>query len=248
MVTQRISCSNCGAPLKYSAGEIVVTCSYCGYTVVIDVGKPFTLEHSLLPSNFDEKRAVKYVKSWMKSSFIAPGDLSWRAKFTEVQLYFLPFWVVPLTASTTFRGLFERMGPRIEKRGSINKKYNWVVYGQRRTEFPTREFDIPLEGRMPYDFRKIPKGAKVLNSEIGENEAIEIAKQQVKNDHRFLAQQDVDRIIEIETRFKIDDVYYLHAPVWIMRYKYKRKFYQVLLDGCEGEVIKGDIPTDSGFF
>jgi DNA-directed RNA polymerase subunit RPC12/RpoP len=247
MSTQKISCDHCGAPLRYSSGEIVVTCPYCGYTVVIDVGKPFTLEHALLPSNFNEKKAINLVKSWMKSSFIAPTGLALRAKFTDVQLYFLPFWIIPLTATSKYRGLFERMGPRIEKKGTINKRYNWVIFTQRRTEFPTREFNIPLEGRMPYDFRKIPEGAKVLNSEIGENEAIEIAKQQIKNDHQFLAEQEVDKIIEIETAFKIDDAYYLHAPVWIMRYKFKGKNYQVLLDGSKGEVIKGDIPTDSLF-
>nr|MDO8079806.1 hypothetical protein [Candidatus Freyarchaeota archaeon] len=248
MATQKISCQHCDAPLKYSSGEIVVTCPYCGYTVVIDVGKPFTLEHSLLPSNFDEKKAINIVKSWMNSSFIAPTGMALRAKFTDVHLYLLPFWIIPLTATSKYRGLFERMGPRIEKKETINKRYNWVIFTQRKTEFPTREFDIPLEGRMPYDFRKIPEGAKVLNSEIGENEAIEIAKQQIKNDHQFLAKQEVDKIIEIETEFKIDDAYYLHAPVWIMRYKYKGKNYQVFLDGCRGEVIKGDIPTDSGFF
>ena len=97
--------------------------------------------------------------------------------------------------------------------------------GQRKTEFPTREFDIPLEGRIPYDFRKIPEGAKVFNSEIGEDEAIEMAKQQIINDHNFLAKQDADRIIDLETKFKVGDAYYLHAPVWIMRYKYKRKNY-----------------------
>lgn len=248
MGTHKISCDHCGAPLKYFSGDIIVTCPYCGYTVVIDIGKPFTLEHSMLPSNFNEKKAINRVKSWMNHSFIAPGNLARKSKFTEVQLFFLPFWIIPVTATSTYRGLFERTGPRIEKKGTLKKRYNWVIFGQRKTEFPTREFDIPLEGRIPYDFRKIPEGAKVFNSEIGEDEAIEMAKQQIINDHNFLAKQDADRIIDLETKFKVGDAYYLHAPVWIMRYKYKRKNYQVILDGSEGEVIKGDIPTDSGFF
>ncbi|MEM3650183.1 MAG: hypothetical protein QW831_05640, partial [Candidatus Jordarchaeaceae archaeon] len=103
--------------------------------------------------------------------------------------------------------------------------------------------DIPLEGKMPYDFRKIPEGAKVLNSEIGEDEVIEMAKQQIRHDHEFLAKQDADRLIEIETEFKIGKPYYLHAPIWMINYKYKGKNYQVLLDGSRGEVIKGDLPT-----
>jgi hypothetical protein len=40
---------------------------------------------------------------------------------------------------------------------------------------------VPLEGKIPYDFRKIEGFAKVLNSEIDKEEALEIAKQQIRS-------------------------------------------------------------------
>jgi hypothetical protein len=118
-----------------------------------------------------------------------------------------------------------------------------LVLARKATDFPTREYEVPLEGKIPYDFRRIEGFAKVLNSEIERDEAIEAAKQQIENLHQFLIKQDVDKIIEMKTDFDLGDSVYLHAPVWFIVYEYKRERYRILLDGATGAVIKGDIPT-----
>jgi hypothetical protein len=47
----------------------------------------------------------------------------------------------------------------------------------------------------------------------------------------------------MENEIKIDQTVYLHAPVWFVKYEYKGKAYQLLIDGSTGTVIKGDIPS-----
>ncbi|MEM2386918.1 MAG: hypothetical protein QXO50_02740, partial [Candidatus Bathyarchaeia archaeon] len=72
---------------------------------------------------------------------------------------------------------------------------------------------------------------------------------QIFEHHRFLAQQDVDRIIEMKNEMKVNQTVYLHAPVWRIRYEYKGKTYMLWLDGATGIVIKGEIPqTKIGLF
>jgi hypothetical protein len=102
---------------------------------------------------------------------------------------------------------------------------------------------VPLEGKIPYDFRKIEGFAKVLNSEIDKDEAVELAKRQIEELHRYLIQKDVDKIIDMKTEVKVDQVVYLHAPVWFVKYEYKGNAYQLLIDGATGSSIKGDIPS-----
>ncbi len=101
---------------------------------------------------------------------------------------------------------------------------------------------MPLEGKIPYDFRKIEGFAKVLNSEIDEGEAVERAKQEIGEHHRYLAQQDVDKIIEMKNEIIINQKVYLHAPIWLVKYEYGGKNYILWMDGTNGTVIKGDIP------
>lgn len=242
-IVEEIRCSHCGAPLQFSPGEIVATCRYCGFTQVIETGKPFELEHSMILNEYKPEQIDELLRDWMRGGFLKPGDLARSSKIQEKNLTYLPFWVVSVAASSTYKGVFERLTPPVVKEGKIEKKYSWLVLARKAAGFPAREYEVPLEGKIPYDFRKIEGFAKVLNSEIERNEAVEAAKQQIENLHQFLVKQDVDKIIEMKTDFDIGDMVYLHAPVWFIIYEYKREHFNVFLDGATGSVIKGDIPS-----
>jgi len=241
-IIREIRCSYCGAPIEFSPGEIIATCRYCGYTCVIETGEAFTLEHAMFLNEYDPAQVEDIVRKWMGAGFLKPGDLARRSKIVMKELMYLPFWIVPITAVSEYEGIFERIAPPIVKTGRIEKKYNWLVLARKATEFPTREYDVPIEGKIPYDFRRIEGFAKVLNSEVDRREAVELAKQQVESHHQFLAKQDVDRIIKLKTEFSIGEPTYLHAPIWFITYEYKGGQYNILLDGATGAIIKGDIP------
>jgi hypothetical protein len=245
-VVEEISCSHCGAPIAFEPGEIIATCKYCGYTVVIETGKAFTFEHSMLQNKYDTTQIDDAVKDWMQAGFLKPQDLARKSKLTEKTLIYLPFWVVSLEVESVYKGIFERMTPSVVKEGRIEKKYDWLILARKGTEFPTREYDVPLAGKIPYDFKKIEDFAKVLNSEIDKTQAVELARQQIDEHHRYLVQQDVDRVIEMKNEMNIDQTVYLHVPIWFVRYEYKDAAYQLLMDGATAMVIKGDIPS-SGF-
>lgn len=241
-IVREINCPHCGAPLRYNPGEIVGLCSYCGYTSVLDTGKSFTLEHAMLINRFTPDQALDQVRSWMGSGFMKPNDLVQRSKIREGTLNYLPFWIVRMNVTTSYKGIFERMGPGLVKEGKIDKDYDWLVLGRRRSEFPTREYDVPLAGKIPFDFRRIESFGHVLNSELSQIEAVDMAKQQVGSHHEYLAKQDVDRIVEINHEVEIEAPVFLHAPIWFFTYEYRNGSYSIFLDGVTGSVVKGDIP------
>jgi hypothetical protein len=245
-IVEEISCSHCGAPISFKPGEMLATCKYCGYTVVIETGQTFTFEHSLLLNEYDPVKVEEPIRSWMSSGFLKPQDLAKRSKIVEKELIYLPFWVVSVEAKSSYKGIFERITPAVTKEGKIEKEYDWLVLARKATEFPTKEYNVPLEGKIPYDFRKIEAFAKVLNSEIDKDDAVELAKQQIDEHHRYLVQEDIDKIIEMKTEVDVEQVVYLHAPIWFVKFEYKGKTYQLLVDGATGTVIKGDIPS-TGF-
>ena len=241
-VVQEIRCSNCGGPLSFNPGEIIATCRYCGFTQVIDTGEAFTLEHSMILNKFSPDQVESQLHVWMRSGFLKPGDLARSSKFLEKNLTYLPFWMISVAATTSYKGVFERLTPPVVKEGKIERKYNWLVLARKATEFPTREYEVPLEGKVAYDFRKVEGFARVLNSEMEKGEAQDISRQQIESLHEFLAKQDVDKIIETKTSFEMEEAVYLHAPVWFIVYEYNGKQYNIFLDGATGTVIRGDIP------
>jgi len=242
-IVQEIRCSNCGAPIKFNPGEIVATCRYCGFTQVIETRKAFDFEHSVILNSYKPEQVDDLVRNWMRGGFLKPGDLARASKILEKNLMYVPFWLVQATATTTYKGVFERLTPPVSKEGKVEKKYNWLVLARKATEFPTREYDVPLDGKIPYDFKKIEGFSKVLNSEIERDQALEITRQQIEDAHRFLIRQDIDKIIEMKTEFEIGTSVYLHAPIWLVVYEYKGQRYRIWLDGAAGIVIKGDIPS-----
>jgi hypothetical protein len=242
-ITNEINCSHCGAPLPVQPGEILVTCSYCGFTSVIETGKPFEFEHSLILDTLQPTQVPELLKNWMNNSFIAPKDSGKKSSIAEQSLVYLPFWVVSAEARTHYIGVFERIAPAVEKEGDIENRYDWLVLARRKSDFPTRAFHISISGKIPFEATKIEQGAKVLNSEVSSEEAVQQAHDEIANLHEYLSKDNVDRLVDIKTELDVSGTYYLHAPVWFVTYVYKNSRYQVLLDGSSGEVIKGDLPN-----
>jgi DNA-directed RNA polymerase subunit RPC12/RpoP len=241
-VAQQIRCSHCGAPVDFNPGEIIATCKYCGFTTVIQTGQSFTFEHSLILNKFDEKTFETPILNWMRSGFMKPGDLARKSKVTQKELVYLPFWIVSVQAKSTYKGIFERISPAIVKEGTVDKEYDWLLLAREASGFPTREYEVPLEGKIPYDFRRIEGFAKLLNSEIDRETALDLTRQQIEVHHRYLLQQDVDRIVEMKTDVTLKQMVYLHAPIWFIKYEYKGNAYQLIIDGATGLALKGDIP------
>jgi DNA-directed RNA polymerase subunit RPC12/RpoP len=241
-IVSEIKCPNCGAQLNLSPGEMVATCRYCGYTSVVGANAPFQIQHSLILNNLNNTRITQDLQDWMRSGFMKPGDLAKKSKLMLLELRYLPFWLIPLTATSTYEGMLERISPPTPRKGTIQNEYDWLVLGRKAVEFPSRDYRVPAEGKIPFDFTKIESQAKFLNSELDSEEAVIRAKNEVEENQRFLLKQEVDQVTQFNTSFSIDKPTYLHAPLWFIQYEYKGKRYNAIIDGSSGSIVRADIP------
>ncbi len=241
-IVSEITCRNCGAPLDLKPGELVSTCRYCGFTAVVGADAAFQLEHSLILNNYNPDRIADVLQDWMGSGFLKPQDLARKGRILSLELRFLPFWLIPVKATSTYEGILERVSPPMPRKGSIENMYDWLVLGRRGTQFPTRDYKFPVTGKIPFDFSKIDSQAKFLNSELSSGEAVQQARDEVDDHQRFLAKQAVDRILSFSTEFKVETPTYVHAPLWFGQYEYRGRTYNAMIDGSSGEVLRADIP------
>ena len=242
-IVSEIKCKNCGAPLNLKPGELVATCRYCGYTAVVGADSPFQLEHSLIVNEFDTARITESLQNWMRSGFMKPGDLAKKSRIQIMELRYLPFWLVPLKATSQYEGVLERVSPPSPRKGTIENDYDWLVLGRKGAVFPTRDYSVPVEGKIPFDFKRVDPQGVFLNSEIESNEAVRHAKDEVEEHQRFLVKQDVDQVTRFSTEFNVSTPTYIHAPLWFATYEYKGRSYNAILDGSSGAVLRGDVPT-----
>ena len=241
-IVSEINCPNCGAQLNLSPGELVATCRYCGYTSVVGANTPFQMEHSLILNNLDTIRITHALQEWMRSGFMKPGDLAKKSRTSMIELRYLPFWLVPLTATSSYEGVLERIAPATPRKGTIQNEYDWLVLGRKASEFPTRDYKVPTQGKIPFDFTKIEPQAKFLNSELDSTAAVMHAKDEVEENQRFLLKQEVDQVTKFDTTFNVEKPTYLHAPLWFIQYEYKGKSYNAIIDGSSASIIRADIP------
>lgn len=245
-IVEKVDCPGCGAPLKIAAGEIVVTCEYCGTAVNLKAEKPFVLSHSIIPNNYTQQEIEEKVKAWMQSGFAMPATLARKARFKKTRLVFLPFYSITAHAVTDYKGVFTRTGQPKDVEDTITREYQWTVLARRSVAFPEREYTIPLSGKASFDLSMIE--GEFLNAEMDEDEAREKAHADIEANQDYLAKENVDQITERTTDIDIKDAEFLHAPVWFVEYQYGGRVYHVLVDGSTGEVITGDIPVEQSTF
>lgn len=245
-IVEKVSCPSCGAPLKIKAGELVIICEYCGTAVNLKAEKPFLLKHSIIPNNYSEEEIQNLVRAWMRSGYAMPENLARRARIKQARLVFLPFYVVTVHAATDYEGVFTRTGGQRRVKDTITGDYQWIIVGRRSTQFPEREYRIPLSGKASFDLSLVQ--GEFLNAEIDEDEAQERARTEIEAHHNYLMKEKVDEVAEVSTTIDVENCEFLHAPIWFIDYEYQRNVYHVIIDGSTGQVIKGDIPVEESTF
>jgi hypothetical protein len=252
-IAEKVNCPNCGAPLKLTPGDVIVTCEFCGAALNMAVGKKYFLRHSIIPNKYDSQQMTGIAKQWMGGGFLKPKDLAQSSRIKEMNLTFLPFFVIDVNATSEYEGMLTRTGQHIPKKGNFTRDYHWKVLGRRASTFPVKEYTIPLSGKVDFDLAHVSPEAKFLNAEMDEREATRKLKQEIEEHHKFLLSSEMDIIQTITTNLEIKNTEFVHAPVWNLKYEYKGKLYELIFDGASGQTIKADIPapddtSTKGFF
>lgn len=243
-ILNTLSCPDCGGPLKVHPGDAIVTCGYCGSDVNLAVGTKYFLKHSIIPPKIASDGIDSAVKGWMGRGFLKPGDLARKSKIRSKELQILPLFIVQATARTEYDGLLTRTGENCKKQGVMEKEYYWKVLGRRASKFPTRDYEVPLAAKTNFDISSLIPGAKFLNSEIGEDEAITTAKREMEEHHRFLLGREMDTVSSCVTKVEVRNTEFLHVPAWFISYEYRGKYYDLILDAATGEDIMAEIPQE----
>ncbi len=101
---QELKCPSCGAPIRPEFGETVITCDYCGGAITLGgQGWKEISKHTMLPLKVtDSSAALKAVHDWIDAGFFHRHDFE-QSKVDEGKLSYVPFWVLPVSASTTYQ-------------------------------------------------------------------------------------------------------------------------------------------------
>ncbi len=259
-----LKCPSCGAPLSPKFGEAVVTCEFCGASVSLgSEGWKNVQKHTLLPVRLSEQsQALEKVRELMDRGMFHKHAFE-ESKIKEANLAVVPYWLVPSSASTTVTFMWgeagggnsgfviggARSGPVfatggggqvINKTAELNENYNFPVVAVRGLkDYQPIDYQFSLQERTLFQLAGLPKGLKVLNGDVGEEEAKAQAKTLVK-DLQYKKAHDLHKhhtIEKIETQIEVTEGELLHAPVWRLKLEHKGKEIDVLVDANSGGIL-----------
>ncbi len=245
-LVESINCPRCGAPLPLAAGEVIITCPYCGTAARLAGDRPFLLRHAMLVVRLDRAAAEAAIGGWMEGGFLKPNDLRRAARLTSLECTYLPFYVFEVDADTAYAGVLNRTGTREERQGHLVHHYFWKVLGRRSGDFPVLEYKLPLGQKVPFDPSSMVRDARFLNAEVDEDQAVGLAREEVAAHQGELLKDIVDVVEEATTDVVVKDSEFLHAPLWFGGYTYRGRPYSIILDAASGDVVRGDIPPPTG--
>lgn len=238
-VVQSFNCAKCGAPLKMKGGEAVIVCGYCGSANNLRADKFYVVSHTWMPSRLSKDDALKRAKEWMSGGMIMPSGME-RSEITNAELVYVPLWVFKTKNKTDYSGLFLRGGEKPVS-GVEEREFYWKVLGRRQSDFPVKEYKVPLDAKVPFAIEEAMSG-RMLNGEMSEDDAKDVARQEIAAHMKLLLGEKVDRFEKCDTKTEFGEGEFLHVPIWMMEFIYKGKPYKLYIEGTNGGVVKGEIP------
>lgn len=240
-----LACPRCGGMVPIPEGQAIVKCPYCDLRSMVRGERG--LQRYQVPRRINRDQAMAALQRFLTRSRAIAVSAPKEAKLTEDFIVYLPYWM------------------------SWSRVLGWV-FGKKRIKSGDHSRYVPKEVRVTEDMHwngaacdvgefgvgKIPytnQEMEVFNPdtlhEIGMvfepvgslSEARASAEQEfaqrIKDASRL---EQVAQVFLRHVRQRLGLVYY---PLWVLRYAYRGRAFQVVLDGYSGQVLYGKAPGNA---
>lgn len=262
------TCEYCGTAIQVSQmvgpeGENIT-----GEELTEEAKETYILkEHYQITCEYNHKQAQLLMEDWITKIPGAPQDFENTAVITHNELKFYPIWVGEYKVSSSYVGIdnwpnfgrpahdkpgwYEHVSYyKREETGDIHREYQIPLLALSEKGVPKylRNYSITTTGKEYFDIQHV----KELSGEIIDSIfTVDEAKQRMQQ--AVLARQTNEmhkEVVHIKQRGDDMDergVFYIHFPVYEMKFTYGNKEYEAFIDGSTGRVIHIDVPISTKF-
>jgi hypothetical protein len=240
-----LACPRCGGMVPIPEGQVIVKCPYCDLRSMVRGERG--LQRYQVPVRINRDQALGSLRRFLTSSRAIASSASKETQLSEDFIVFLPYWI------------------------SWSRVLGWV-FGQERvrrgdkTEYDPREVKVVEDmrwngaacdvgefgvGKVPFTSQELEAfdpealhAAGMVFEPVGSlSEARSNAdwefKQQVEQASRL------DKVAQVFIRHVRQRLGLMYYPLWVIRYLYRGRSFQVVVDGYSGQVLYGKAPGNS---
>ena len=236
--SQGLVCPNCSGTVPVAEGARIVQCPYCNLHSLVQGERG--VRRWQVPRQVDRARAEAGVRGFL-SGMRKARDLSRAASIDELMLTYLPFWRVEATVAGWLFGRVRKDKDETKPdEHEVFELMNWNDAAVDVSEFGVHHIVVSRAELQPFESQNIHAEAMVFEPTESRTDALDEARGYFLGRARSAASQrstSYENVQLLRPEFAL--VYY---PVWIGRYSYRSRTYQVVIDGVSGRVMYGKAP------
>jgi hypothetical protein len=246
-VIKGIMCPSCGGALDLKEGLRTFNCNYCG-TLLVTKGESGAIKY-YVPKKVNRDDAIKKAKQWLGSGLAKAKGLQANSKIDEAFLTYIPYWRVSADVVGWVFGQEEKSTSNgttyVDKEVKIQRTYDSTFPACDVAELGVRKINLEGDEILPVNFENLQQQGMVFNIISSEEETVKSAMDKFYSDSKKSASLSKVTFEHFDlVRNNVNVVYY---PLWVIRYVYANRTYQVVVDGEDGMICYGKAPGSSLF-
>jgi hypothetical protein len=248
-VLKGVTCPACGGEQDLREGVKTFNCKYCG-TLLITKGVDGVVKY-YVPNNLQRNIAIQNAFHWLGKGLSKARGLKSGSKIDDAFLVFIPYWRVRADVigwvfgrerrTRTVNNRVETYYVDVEKK--ILQTYDRTYAACDVAELGVRKVNLAGDKMLPVNFEELQTEGMLFNivsseseiTDFAEKEFTEAAVNSAKVDQVTFQHHDL-------VRPSVNIVYY---PLWVVRYVFQGRTYQVVVDGEDGTICYGKAPGNN---
>lgn len=248
-IIKGITCPSCGGELDIREGVRSFNCKYCG-SLLVARGESGTLKY-YVPKKIKRDDAIAKAFKWLGSGMAKAKGLRLRSKVADVFLVYIPYWRVRADVVGWVFGQEKRTSTSngrttttyVDAERKIQSSFDRTYSACDVAELGVKKINLTGDTILPVDFESLEQEGMLFNVIASEKEAFDYAKKNFSAEARSSASlynvtfEHYDLVRE-----NISIVYY---PLWVVRYIFDNRTYQIVVDGEDGSICYGKAPGNN---
>jgi hypothetical protein len=240
-----LSCPDCGGMVPIPEGQTIVICPYCELRSFVRGERG--LRRYQIPQMIDAERAKSGLRQFLSGHRAIAGDVAKRARLTESFLAYLPFWTKWARVLGWIFGQ-EKVGSGddaryVPREVRVAQEMTWNSAACDVGEFGVTEIPLNTQALEPFNPEVLHERGMVFEPIGSLSDAKSAAQKDFHSRVRRLG--DLNRVAQVFTRMVRERMGLVYYPLWVMRYLYRGRAFQVVVDGLTGQVLYGKAPGSS---
>ncbi len=240
-----LACPNCGGMVPIPEGQVVVKCPYCDLRSFVRGERG--LRRFQVATSVDREKALFALRRFLSGNWAIARDANRRAQLSEAFLAYLPFWAVWGRAMGWAFGQQKQGGGDhtryVPREVKVVEEMSWNRAACDVGEFGVGQVPLDTRALQPFNPEALHQAGMVFEPVGSSSKARASAEADFKQ--RIQSKASLSRLSQLFVRFFRQRLGLVYYPLWILRYLYRGRAFQVVVDGSSGQVLYGKAPGNT---